>query len=479
MDYVLSTGTSSCSHTYGNVVEAVKMDILSKFPMDYFRYIHVSSKLAFRDMKQYKDNSLVEFRKQERPKIYIKPNFEVTDDSVPFFGTNLVTHMSSTNGTISKLSLMPIVRDERNHVELDFRMNRDRITFDVNIQVETLVRQLDLYQNLMNMVLWNGPHIRIFSLESMIPKVMIQYLVRNAGITLDESSKSIPVVVGYLQLHGLYPITYKIRNSSSLDEFFMYYEVPAIVTYSDLQIDEGQKKGMVDDQYGLNFRVTCEFNHPGAYLLRSINGYPKVVPVDMKIVDSGDSDELIPLYTLDHLYAKDVVRPDGFKRYVVTSFRSDKENDGKEDSIDLTDIIEVPYMRILKKYVFSHIPTDVLIRSEIYADKKQLVDGEDYYIDWNLMKLTILQSNPYVTYRIILYANTMKFNEEFQTLLELNKRDKTYENLENPVVRNDIWRDRENQLLIDANGDYYMPKIVEAGNVTKFADGRKESDFTS
>ena len=69
--------------------------------------------------------------------------------------------------------------------------------------------------------------------------------------------------------------------------------------------------------------------------------------------------------------------------------------------------------------------------------------------------------------------------EEYLSRCVESLKAQTYENLENPVVRNDIWRDRENQLLIDANGDYYMPKIVEAGNVTKFADGRKESDFTS
>ena len=135
MDSILTMGTSSYSHTYGNIVEAVKMDILSKFPPDYFKYIHVSTQLAFRQFKRIRDNSMIEFKKQERPKIYIRPTFEVQDDYLPFVGTLLTEHMSSGTGYISRQSLMPVFRDSEKHVELDFRMNRDRLQFDITIQV--------------------------------------------------------------------------------------------------------------------------------------------------------------------------------------------------------------------------------------------------------------------------------------------------------------------------------------------------------
>lgn len=471
MDTVLTMGTASYAHTYGNIVEAVKMDILSKFPPDYFRYKHVSSQLAFREMKRYKDNSLVEFRKQEKPKIYIRPTFEVADDSTPLFGTLLTSHTTCGTGAISRLSLMPIFKDDNRHLEMDFRMNRDRVSFDVNIQVETLIRQLDLYKNMQNMISWDAPHMKIFSLESMIPRQMIQYLAKNAGMQIDNTPGSIGAIISYLINHSRYPITYKIRNSSSLDEFFMYYEVPVYLTYSDFQIDEGTKKGMIDDYYGISFRVLCEFNHPGAYVIRSINGYPDTMPTVMRIEEDLQT-ELIPLYTLDRLYEANDKTLEGYRMYFTTAIHTEKELSHKDDIVDLNDIIENEYIRVIKKYIFSYIPTDILMRAKMFKDKEELISDIDFEIDWNTMLLTIHNSDPTVTYRLLLYANQTKFQEEFQTMMELAKRDKTYQNLENPVEINDTWREREGNMFIESGGEYFMPKSSEKMNHSMYTNER-------
>ena len=476
MDSILTMGTASYSHTYGNIVEAVKMDILSKFPPDYFKYTHVSTQLAFRQFKRIRDNSMIEFKKQERPKIYIRPTFEVQDDSLPFVGTLLTEHMSNGTGYISRQSLMPVFRDSEKHVALDFRMNRDRVQFDITIQVETIVGQLDLYKNMLNMISWNAPHTKVFSLESMIPRPMVQYLADNANIEMDDSPGTIGTVVSYLQTHGTYPITYKIRNSSSLDEFFMYYQVPVLITYSDFSIDEGNKRNMTDDGYGISFRITCDFNHPGAYVIRSVNGIPYKVPHVLR-VNSDERTELFPLYTLERIYEDRDQVLEGFKLYFVTTFKTEKENETKEDYISLSDIVESNYVQIIKKYLFSHIPSDILMRTKVYRDSDLLEEDVDYTVDWNTMELRILHSDPYVTYRVILYANMTKFQEEFQILAELDKRDKTYANLENGVATHDVWRDRENNILTDANGSYFMPKSESSPNLSYFTDDRTEIDY--
>ena len=477
MDSILTMGTASYSHTYGNIVEAVKMDILSKFPPDYFKYIHVSTQLAFRQIKKFKDNSFIEFKKQERPKIYIKPSFEVQDDSLPFVGTLLTDHMTNGTGYISRQSLMPVFRDIKKHVELDYRMNRDRVQFDVTIQVETIVSQLDLYKNMLNMISWNAPHSKIFSLESMIPRPMIHYLADNANISLDDSSGSIATIVSYLQTNGYYPITYKIRNSSSLDEFFMYYQVPVLITYSDFSVDEGNKRNMTDDGYGINFRVTCDFNHPGAYVIRSINGYPEIVPHIMRVDDVGHS-ELFPLYTLERIYEDKKQVLEGYKLYFVSSFNTEKEKKKKDDYISLNDIIEIQYIRIIKKYLFSHIPSDILMKLIVYKDNVKLEEDNDYTIDWNTMQLHILKSDPFVTYRVLFYANMTKFQEELQIMAEIEKTDKTYENIQHPNTSHTLWRDRENNILSDANGSYFMPTENELINYNSYTDDRTDIEYT-
>ena len=476
MDSILTMGTASYSHTYGNIVEAVKMDILSKFPPDFFKYTHVSTQLAFRQFKNIRDNSLIEFKKQERPKIYIKPTFDIQDDSIPFTGTLLTDHMTNGSGYISRQSLMPIFRDTDKHVELDFRMNRDRVQFDIFIQVETAISQLDLYKNMLNMIPWNAPHTKIYSLESMIPRPMVQYLADNANIEMDDTPGSIATIVSYLQMHGSYPITYKIRNSSSLDEFFMYYQVPVLITYSDFSIDEGNKKNMTDDGDGLNFRIICDFNHPGAYLIRSVNGLPNKAPGSIRVNDTIQT-EFFPLYTLERIYEDRGQILDGYKLYFVTAFKTEKEMINKEDFISLNDIIESSYVQVIKKYLFSHIPTDILMRVLLYQDNKQLEESVDYTLDWNSMELRVLHSNPYSTYRVLIYANMTKFQDEFRIFADLEKRDKTYANLQNPIVEHDLWRDRENQILNDANTNYFMPLSSTRPKYSSYNNNRDDIEY--
>ena len=452
------------------------MDILSKFPPDYFKYTHVSTQLAFRQFKRIKDNSFIEFKKQERPKIYIRPSFEVQDDSLPFVGTLLTDHMTNGTGFISRHSLMPVFRDTDKHVELDFRMNRDRVQFEVSIQVETVIQQLDLYKNMLNMISWNAPHSKIYSLESMIPRPMIQYLADNANIDMDNSPGSIATIVSYLQRHGTYPITYKIRNSSSLDEFFMYYQVPVLISYSDFSVDDGNKRNMTDDGYGISFRVTCDFNHPGAYVIRSVNGTPYKVPHELRVHDTYQT-ELFPLYTLERIYEDRGQILEGYKLYFVTTFKTEKEKEKNDDYVSLDDIIESPYVYVIKKYLFSHIPSDILMRAILFKDAVQLEDGTDYNVDWNTMTLHVHDSDPYATYRILLYANMTKFQEEFQILSELSKTDKTYENLHYSVDDHDLWRDRENQILTDANGSYFMPKRETRPNYNDYTNDHTDIDY--
>ncbi len=471
MDSILTMGTSSSAHTFGNIVEAIKIDILSKFPPEYFKYTHVSSQLAFRELRAIRGNALAEFRKQEKPKIYIRPMFEMADDNIPFFGTLITNHMASGTGAISQASLMPVLQDATNHVELDFRMNRDKISFDVQIAVSTLVQQLDLYKTLQNMVPWDAPHTKIMSLESMIPKQMIQYLATNANITMDDRPGTIRTVVSYLQSHGKYPITYKIRNSSSNDEFFMYYEVPVLITYSDITIDDGSKKGMVDDSYGISFRVSAEFNHPGAYLIRSLHGSPRIIPSAIRVSSDNDTpDELFPLFTSNHIYESNNEELSGFSLYFVTAFMTEKSLDHKEDFIDLDAVIDENYIQILKKYDFTHIPTDVLMRSRVFLDDKELEYGVDYYIDWNQMKLFIPVSDCSKTYRLILYANVLKFQEEILTLIELHKTDKTYDSLNHPKEIREHWIDREGAIFKDANDTYFKTKNEETVNHCEFTN---------
>lgn len=70
-DVIYSVGATSSSCTYGNLIEFVHEDVMSKFPSGFFRYDHISSVLAFiRQMKKYMDNTENEIR-NKKSQVYL------------------------------------------------------------------------------------------------------------------------------------------------------------------------------------------------------------------------------------------------------------------------------------------------------------------------------------------------------------------------------------------------------------------------
>lgn len=426
MDSIYSVGSTSSSHTYGNLIEAAKDDILSKFPRDYFKYIHISSNLAFRQIKKYTDNSLAEMKKREKPLIIIKPAFEVGDDSIPFRMTPLMTNIQASPYGMSRRSLIPFVKDHRKHYSLMYRLNRDRISFEVNIQSDTLVRQLDLYKAMENNIAWNGPTFQNRSLETAIPYEMVNYISKIVGYDLDKSNNNIPIMIQYLQNHSSFPITYKIRNATSNPDFFMYRKsVPVIVTYSDLSIDDGSKKGMTDDVYNINFKVTMEFNLPGAFVLIGDNSPDlKKVKFNANINNNDGTDTFIPIYTMEIPYEDETEVAAGFKLYTSTIIKTEKENLGKDDILDLNEVIETCYLDVAKKYATTNMDTSILFKVKLYKDKDL---STDVSVDWSTGNLYIHKSDPYTTYRVMIYMNHIRLTEEIMDAEDKLNNDKTYD----------------------------------------------------
>ena len=75
------------------------------------------------------------------------------------------------------------------------------------------------------------------------------------------------IFLSYLNRHSNYPITYKMRNSTSLDEYFMYSSQEVLFTFEEFTINEGQYKNMTQDSLEITFKVSAEFNLPGLFVL--------------------------------------------------------------------------------------------------------------------------------------------------------------------------------------------------------------------
>lgn len=432
-EVIYSVGSTSSSSTYGNVIEFVHHDVLSKFPPNFFNYEHISTTMAFRQMKRYTDNSEQEIRKQVKPVLVIKPSFEAGDDSIPFNKTLLTWNVQSNPEGISRRSILPFIYDPHRGYRLGYRMNRDKLVFDITVQLNTLSQQLDIFKFLENSIGFGNPYSTIASLESVIPFQMVQYIsqIIQMPISQDDPS-SIPPVMQYVQKWAHFPVTYKLRNATSRPEFFMYYDVPVMITYNDLSIDDGSRKGMADDVYSITFRVITEFNHPAAFLLMG-GQTPQFRQMKFAMdVSDPTSDSFIPIYTMNRAFDNRENLFDGYRLYTMTVFKTEEENSGKDDAVDLREVIEPQYYPIIRKYSVSGIPHDILFRFKIFMNNRFELDREDYDLDWTRMELVVHNSDPSATYRMMVFANSIRCNEELVQEAEAKKNDKTYEALYNP-----------------------------------------------
>lgn len=425
MKTIISTGTSSSSHTYGNVSSSIKEITKSLFPQNFFNYIHISTELLSKEMKTDRVNSDIEFSKKSTPIFTINPIFTSVSEEDKFLGgTILVSGNSKFNSNISRLSLMRLFESKKNDIALSFMMNRDRLIFEMNIFLGTEMTQLDIYNNLKNYVDWNIPTLIESSLESMIPRSMIEYIGKLINIDINDTSKT-GIILDYLNSNSVYPITYKMRNSSSRDEFFMYFNSSLLITFSDLEISEGSKKGMVGDSYPITFRATVDFNLPGAYyLIGDINRQPKDLSIDLFVNDSYQK-EFIPIFTINNLFNNVKSSNENFKLYSTCLFKTETENDGKDDELPIELMIKTnETKKVIKQHIANSIPVNCFLEIVLLKDNKKCEYKKDWSIDWNTFTLTIINSDSSATYRIILFVDNLYLNNKILDIIESNNYDK-------------------------------------------------------
>lgn len=411
---ILSTGTCSSAHTYGNVASSIKEIIKSLFPKDFFKYIHITTELVSKEARDERVNTDMEFSKKVKPLFVINPSFSSLNEEDKFLGGTLLTSNNSTfNGTISRKVLMDIFNDNKKNIGLLFSMNRDRLVFEINMFMPTLFSQLDVYKNMKNQMNWDSPSFINVSLESMIPRTMISYIGKLNNINIDENQSFI--MLDYLNKYSCYPITYKMRNSTSRDEFFMYYGVKFTTTFSELEMDEGNKKGMVDDSFRISFKVTVDFNLPGAYYLAGTPD-PEIQEDIQIIVESAYDKDFIPIFTFNNLF--DSIKPDNsdFKLYSSCLFKTEKDSDSKTDTLEITPIFKSAEMHDLIKYhIASNIDVGTFIEIKILKDNVLITDWD---IDWNDCSISIHNSDSESTYRLIVFINQNYANTKIRNLIE-------------------------------------------------------------
>ena len=424
MEHLYTVASSAASTTYGNIMTFIKDLIVRTSPVEY-KEVRIGSEIAYVNIRRRLGrNTLNELSKLERPFLMINPQLQAPNGDLFLFDIPLTKNFDNMEFSLLRNTLNPFIQNLEDGYTLCYKLNRDQIQFDISITVDTSIQQIDIYKYFLNHYIWERPYAVDASLESMIPRDIIRQIGLFSHIDIDDTEKSqIPTMIRILNKHSSYPITYKMRNSTSVDEFFLYYKTQLLLNFTDLNIDQVNRKNMADDFYQITFRCTVDFNLPAVFALLGHNPRPKCLEVAIRDKLNDGSHDLIPLFTIENFFSKYPPTLNGFMLYASSRFKTERDKFTKQSQLDITPLFDDVYLDIVHMYRSRNIPMETLIHIIILKDGEETLDWK---MAWNKMELTLRDADDTSTYCIVIYVNNALFNEEIANNVEDINTDKSH-----------------------------------------------------
>lgn len=407
MEYCIAQ--TSLAHTYGNVTCFITEYIKNIFPKNYFKTIHISSSIAYKQFSVFK-NKNTEFIKKQRPMLIIRPRVEINEQDVFMYDT-LLTTREPLYHDVDPGNLQDFIFDGKRGVALKFLLNRLRLMFDVTVITETQADQLNQAQFLRNSIQWDKSIFLKTALESFIPFELMELISKASKIDMYDENDSVKEYLDYVNGVSKFPITYKLQNGTGNDEFFRFYPVNIDTLFTGLSIDDGRKKNSVDDVYTTTFSISTEFWAAGLYYLfcrdQSV--------IDKLRIDIQTSDRIIPLFTLSNLAEDNLA--EGWSKYASFIYATDVH--GGTDITDISHVLgsNMSIPNIVKYHKDNGIPLHTCIIPQVTRDSTLLIEGKDFDIDYDKMELYTYNSKMASTYRFVLHVNILYVNSLIDSII--------------------------------------------------------------
>lgn len=402
---------TSISHTYGNVACLVMEYIKKYFGDNYFKTQHISTKLAYRQLDIFRTQK--EFFKRSKPMLILRPRIELNDSSVFMYGTAMTQRMTNALNSPEFTNTMELFKDNQKGAMMRFGINRLKVYYDVVIIVETMNQQINLAHALSNMVIPNRPFKISAPLESYIPKNLLYPMCDYLGMDRMDTAE----ILKYMNTNSVYPITYKLKNSSGNKEFFCLYDNNIEVTIGDMSLDDGNDKGMIQDAFSISMSMSCEFYAISTYYLYlkgMAEGY-SMCPMDDDTIDKQGHVE--PLYSIPLL--TNMKLDEGWKIYNSPTITI--PHGVEEDVTDITELFDKTLMAIIKHQRGMNLPLDIFLKFKVYKGTQELTPNEGYIIDLDSRELIIKDCDHRYTYRLFIIINNLYIHSLSKEIVDFNK----------------------------------------------------------
>ena len=101
-----TVANGSMAHTVGNVTTLFTEFLKSLFPKNYFQYVHIATRMAYREQKR-EENSDYEFIKKRKPILVIRPRIDLGNTDTFLTYSLFTTNLFGANFTGEAYNMMP------------------------------------------------------------------------------------------------------------------------------------------------------------------------------------------------------------------------------------------------------------------------------------------------------------------------------------------------------------------------------------
>lgn len=399
----------SPAHTYGNAVAFIEKWLLDLFPKrdnneSIFRTIHVSSKLAHRQLRSTNN----ELNKRMKPAIALRPRVDFQEERF-LQGTPLVEKMIQTSLNYGLPGLQSFFFDPRTKTEIKYQLNRTVMYVDVVMMFSTLMQQLNYASYIKNTISLGHPFTLSTCFESYLSLELMEMVSELADIPIRGGDGTVYKFLSYMNQHSGGPITYKMQGSTGTDEFYRYYPVNIDTRIDNIDLTDGEKNGQISENYQISMSIRMEFYTTGYYYLFSDRVFK------IKHPKFEDDSTIIPIYT-DILLREDINLRPGWVMLNRASTILDKDH----DELDIKRLIRPSVTTAVDHYTKNGIPLEEILDIKIRRQGDILFEGVDYTIDYkNFVVHFNNEEYGFFTYAIMICINVEEINYLVKKLCNL------------------------------------------------------------
>lgn len=405
-DHIKNTGAicnTSASHTYGNVLGIMENYITNLFPNNLFKTITASTTIASKQLTHLPH----QLHKKEMPIMVLIPRISFGQDDNRFLAHTLMNdRRTNTHSFWGDGSLLELAKDNRKGMYIHGHYNRALMYIDIILSFNTYSEQVSWMSYIHNMIPINHPHYVKAPLELYIPYEFI-YLISNVSKINIKNNNSVYNFMNYMNSIFYHPITYKLKSGSNTDEFFMYYMADIDTNITDVQAGPGIKDGQLRRAFDISFTIRCEFNTIGYFTLNA---------PDIKKSINIPTHEDLAISTLfsDVINLNDFELPVGWTVLGWPIFKLEE----KQDVISIESILNESLKQTISYHLKFGIPMEKFIRIQ-FRENGEILNNENYFIDWNNYNLHIMNPNSRRTYRLLVTVNNEYVNSLIKELYNL------------------------------------------------------------